>query len=96
MVELRQFDAAAYLEGDAAIAAFLAEAATDANPDVFLAALADAARARGITEIAGATGLDGASLQAALAPGADPSYQTLRKIISAIGAPFDVVVPVQR
>ncbi|GAB3121312.1 hypothetical protein GCM10027288_48870 [Bordetella tumbae] len=88
MVELREFDAAEYLENDEAIAMFLAEAAKDENPDVFLSALSVAARARGITEIAKKTGLGRTSLYKALAPGANPSYLTLRKVMSALGVHF--------
>lgn len=93
MVELREFDAAEYLEGDEAIAAFLAEAAKDENPDVFLQALADVARARGIGEIAQKTGLGRTSLYKALAPGANPTYLTLRKVMSAIGVSFESFTP---
>jgi probable addiction module antidote protein len=85
MVKLRAFDAAEYLDNDVSIAAFLAEAAKDENPDVFLLALSDAARARGIAEIARKTGLGRTSLYKALAPGANPSYHTLRKVMSALG-----------
>lgn len=88
MVKLREFDAADYLDNDEAIAMFLAEAAKDENPDIFLSALSAAARARGIAEIAKKTGLGRTSLYKALAPGANPSYLTLRKVMSALGIHF--------
>jgi hypothetical protein len=46
MIELREFDAADYLDDDQTIAAFLADAAKDENPDVFLSALSAVARKR--------------------------------------------------
>lgn len=88
MVELREFDAADYLDNDEAIAMFLAEAAKDENPDVFLSALSAAARAQGIADIAKKTGLGRTSLYKALAPGANPSYLTLRKVMRALGIHF--------
>jgi probable addiction module antidote protein len=93
MIELREFDAADYLDDDQTIAAFLADAAKDENPDVFLSALSAVARKRGISEIASKTGLGRTSLYKALAPGANPSYHTLRKVMSALGIPFDSFTP---
>jgi probable addiction module antidote protein len=44
------FDAADYLDSDEAIAEYLTAAAEDPNPEVFLAALGDVARARGMAQ----------------------------------------------
>ena len=44
------FDPTAYLDNDEVIAKYLTAAAEDPNPDVFLAALGDVARARGIAD----------------------------------------------
>ena len=46
------FDAAAYLDSDEVIAEYLSAAAEDPNLDVFLAALGDVAKARGMAQIA--------------------------------------------
>ena len=46
----KTFDAAAYLDYDAVIAEYLSAAAEDPNPDVFLAALGDVAKARGMAD----------------------------------------------
>ena len=46
------FDAAAYLDSDEVIAEYLSAAAEDPNPEVFLAALGDVAKARGMAQIA--------------------------------------------
>jgi probable addiction module antidote protein len=43
------FDAADYLDSDEVIAEYLTAAAEDPNPDVFLAALGDVAKVRGVT-----------------------------------------------
>ena len=49
------FDAAAYLDNDELIAEYLSAAAEDANPDVFIAALGDLAKAKGMAQIARAS-----------------------------------------
>ncbi|MFY1872586.1 DNA-binding protein [Achromobacter xylosoxidans] len=50
MIQLRDFDPANYLSDDEAIAHYLADAAGDPDPDVFLQALGDVARAKGVSE----------------------------------------------
>jgi len=85
-----EFDAAEFLRDEASIACFLAEAAGDANPDVFLAALAAVARARGMSDIARKAGLGRQSLYKALAPGANPHYLTLRKVMDSLGVVFTI------
>lgn len=57
----------------------------DGNPNVFLAAIADVARARGMTQLARDSGLGRESLYKALSPGAKPRYDTILKVIRALG-----------
>ncbi|MGO9740488.1 MAG: addiction module antidote protein [Roseiarcus sp.] len=56
------FDAADYLDSDETMAEYLTAAAEDPNPDVFVATLGDAAKARGMAQIAEDSGLGGESL----------------------------------
>ena len=63
------FDAADYLDNDEVVAEYLSAAIEDANPDVFLAALGDVAKARGIAQIAKDAGLGRESLYKALGTG---------------------------
>jgi probable addiction module antidote protein len=79
------FDAADYLRDDATMAEFLNAALEDGDPDVFLQALRTAARARGMSQLARETGLGRESLYKALAPGAKPRYDTMLKLIQALG-----------
>ena len=72
------FDAAAYLDRDEVIAEYLSAAAEDPNPEVFLAALGDVAKARGMAQIAKDAGLGRESLYKALSAGAHPRYETIR------------------
>ena len=81
----QRFDAADYLDSDATIAEYLNAALDDENPDVFLQAVADVAKAKGMTELARTTGLGRESLYKALMPGAKPRYDTVLKVLRALG-----------
>ena len=90
MSGLKQFDAADYLDSEEMIAEYLSAALEDENPDVFLAAVSDVAKARGMTAIANSTGLGRESLYKALAPGAKPRYETIIKVVHGLGVRLTV------
>jgi len=90
MTELARFDAADYLDSEEAMAEYLAACLEDSNPAVFLAALSDVAKAKGMTEIARAAGLGRESLYKALAPGAHPRHETVQKVVRALGFELSV------
>jgi probable addiction module antidote protein len=85
MTKLAPFDAADYLDDEETIAEYLTAALEDPNPDVFLAAVRDVAGARGMTQLAKDAGLGRESLYKALAPGAKPRYDTVLKLLHALG-----------
>jgi probable addiction module antidote protein len=85
-----KFDAADYLDSEEMIAEYLTAALEDENPDVFLAAIADVAKARGMSAIAQSTGLGRESLYKALAPGAKPRYDTILKVLHSLGVKITV------
>lgn len=87
----KTFDAADYLDNDAVIAEYLSAAAEDPNPDVFVAALGDVAKARGMAQIAKEAGLGRESLYKALSAGAHPRFETIHAVLEALGAKFTVV-----
>jgi len=90
MTKFTPFDAADYLDNKETIAAYLTAALEDENPDMFLVAVKDVARARGMTQLAKDTGLGRESLYKALAPGAKPRYDTLLKVLRALGVSLQV------
>lgn len=92
MRKLTKFDAADYLDSDEAIAEYLTAALEDENPDVFLAAVSDVAKARGMATIAKESGLGRESLYKALAPGAKPRYDTILKVLHGLGVKVSVTV----
>ena len=85
------FDVADYLDNDEVIAEYLSAAVEDANPEVFLAALGDVAKARGMAQIAKDAGLGRESLYKALSAGAHPRYETVNAALRALGVKFAVV-----
>jgi probable addiction module antidote protein len=90
MTKLAPFDAADYLDDDQTIGAYLTAALEDSNPEVFLTALRDVARARGMTQLAKDAGLGRESLYKALTAGAKPRYDTLLKLLQALGVKLTV------
>lgn len=85
------FDASEYLDNDEVIAEYLTAAAEDPNPDVFLAALGDVAKAKGMAQIAQASGLGRESLYKALTSGAHPRFETVQAVLRALGVKLAVV-----
>jgi probable addiction module antidote protein len=75
-VELTPFDAAQYLTDEAAVAEYLTASLEMGDEQVLLNAISTAARD---------SGLGRESLYKALAPGAKPRYDTLLKVIHALG-----------
>lgn len=90
MTTFAKFDAADYLDNEETIAEYLTAALEDPNPDVFLAALADVAKARGMSTIARDAGLGRESLYKALAPGAKPRYDTILRVLHSLGVKLTV------
>ena len=89
-VKVALFDASEYLDDEEVIAEYLTAALEDPNPEVFLIAVANVAKARGIAKIAQDSGLGRESLYKALAPGAKPRYETVRKLMDALGVKLTV------
>lgn len=90
--DLKKFDIADYLDSEEAIAEYLTEMMAEGDPGMFMAALGDVARARGMTDVAAAAGLGRESLYKALRDGAEPKFDTIRRVCEALGLRLAVVV----
>ena len=88
--QLVPFDVSRHLNSYAVIAEYLAAALEDPNPDMFLRAVANVAKARGMASVAEASGLGRESLYKALAPGAKVRYETVRKLVDSLGVKLTV------
>lgn len=88
---LSLFDASDYLDNEEIIAEYLTAALEDPDLDAFLVAVRDVAKARGIANIAERAGLGRESLYKTLKPGAQPRFDTIRRLLAALGVKLDVV-----
>jgi probable addiction module antidote protein len=80
-----------YLENDEVVVEYLSAAAEDPNPAVFVAALGEVAKARGMAQIAKDAGLGRESLYKTLSAGAHPRFETISSVLHAPGVKFAVV-----
>lgn len=85
MVKTRDFDVAHYLDSEAMIAEYLNQALASGDTDLLLAAIGDVARARGMAQVAQEAGLGRESLYKALTAGAKPRFDTIFKVLNALG-----------
>lgn len=85
-----KFDAADYLDGQEVVVEYLSAAIQEANPQVFLQAVADVAKARGISLVAQDAGLGRESLYKALSPGSKVRFDTVRRVLDSLGVRLTV------
>lgn len=85
MGKTTEFDAASYLDSEAMVAEYLNQALASGDTDLLLAALGDVAKARGMAQVAQDTGLGRESLYKALHAGAKPRFDTVFKVLNALG-----------
>ena len=81
----RPWDAAALLETDEDIAAYLDAVLDEDDPSLLAAALGDVARAKGMTRIARKAGLGRESLYKTLSLDGNPEFATVQKVVRALG-----------
>lgn len=85
MGKTTEFDAASYLDSEEMVAEYLNQALASGDTDLLLLAIGDVARARGMAQIARDSGLGRESLYKALAVGAKPRFDTVFKVLQALG-----------
>ena len=85
-----RFDSAAYLDSDEAVGAYLDEALETADPAFIVQALGTVARARGMTQIAKDAGLSRESLYRALSAEGNPEFDTVIRVLQALGLRLSV------
>jgi len=92
MTEFTKFDVSEYLNSDEAMREYLAVCLEDEDPKVFVAALGHVAKARGMSQVAELSGLGRESLYKALKPGSKLRYETVQKVLHALGFKLSVEV----
>ena len=88
--DLKKFDVVDYLKTEKDIAAYLSAVLEDGDPALFVAAIGDIARAKGMTEIAKKSGVTRESLYRALKIEARPRFETVAKVIQALGMKLSI------
>lgn len=83
--ELPVFDMAEQLQTTDDIANYLSIVMEDGDPALFVAALGDIAKARGMSQLAKDSGLAREALYKALRPNSHPRFDTISRVCSALG-----------
>lgn len=91
MTKLTPFDVADFLDNEELISEYLSVALEDPDPDMFIAAVRNVAKAKGMTQLAKDSGLGRESLYKALTPGAKLRYETVLKLVAALGVKLQAV-----
>jgi probable addiction module antidote protein len=79
------FNPVDYLQSDEEIANYLTEAYQDDDPAVFVAALGNVVRHKGVARLAKETGLNRESLYKAFSGKSQPKWDTIHRLLHALG-----------
>lgn len=88
--DLKKFDVVDYLKTEKDIATYLSAVLEDGDPALFVAAIGDIARAKGMTEIAKKSGVTRESLYRALKVEARPRFETVTRVVQALGMKLSI------
>ena len=90
MVNTKPWDASEYLKTEQDIIEYLDAAAETGDPTLMQAAIGDVAKARGMGQIAEAAGVGRESLYKSLSKDGNPSFQTIVKVVQALGGSLTI------
>ena len=85
VIKTTDFDSADYLDSAEAIAAYLDTYLEDGTPEELRAALATVARSKGVSDLARRSGVSRPGIYKALGEDGNPSFETMRSILAAMG-----------
>ncbi|TNE79751.1 MAG: putative addiction module antidote protein [Bacteroidetes bacterium] len=83
-----KFDIAEYLDNEEMVQEYLNHVLEEGNANEIVAALGHVAKAIGMSKIAEQTGLSRPSLYKALSENAKPQFDTILKVLRAVGGHF--------
>jgi len=89
-MEASKFDIADYLDDNEMIAEYLNTVLEEGDNSDVVAAIGHIAKSIGMTKIADETGLSRPSLYKALSDGAKPQFETIMKVLRAIGGQIQI------
>ena len=91
MVTTRKWDSSEYLDSPEMIHEYLKAAFEQGDDELLIAAIGNVAKAQGMTEIARKTNLSRQNLYKTLAPNGSPKFETVKKVIEALGCKLAIV-----
>ena len=91
-IKVSKFEVAEYLENEIMIEEFLNNALDEGNTEDLISAIGNIAKAKGMTNIANQTGMSRPSLYKALSKGSKPQFETIHKVIKALGGNLTVTM----
>ena len=89
-MEISKFDIADYLDSNEMIAEYLNAVLAEGNDSDVIIAIGHIAKSIGMTKIAQETGLSRPSLYKALSDGSKPQFETIMKVLRAIGGQIQI------
>jgi probable addiction module antidote protein len=89
-METTKFDVADYLDSNEMIVAYLNTVLAEGNDADVIVAIGNIAKSIGMTKIANETGLSRPSLYKALSDGSKPQFETIMKVLRAIGGQIQI------
>jgi probable addiction module antidote protein len=90
MKTISKFDIADYLDSNELIAEYLNAVLAEGDESDLITAIGNVAKSIGMTKIAQETGLSRPSLYKALSVGAKPQFETIMKVLRAIGGQIKI------
>lgn len=88
--ELTEFDIARYLKSKRAMVEYLNQVIADGDVAELASALGHIARAKGMAEVSKSSGITREALYKALKPNTKPRFDTVSKVINALGMKISV------
>jgi probable addiction module antidote protein len=84
------YEASRFLDSPQVISAYLAQSMKAQDPQIFMKALAEVAKAQGVNKVAEAAGVNRESLYKTLKGGSKTRYETIQKLMLALGVELTV------
>ncbi len=89
-IKTKPFDASEYLDNPEMIQEYIQVMLEENGIEGFQRALGDVAKAQGMSEISRKTNLSRQNLYKALTPGSSPKFDTIKKVVEAVGCKLSV------
>jgi probable addiction module antidote protein len=90
-MKTKKFDISEYLDNEELITEYLSQVLADGDNDEFFEAMGHIAKARGMSCVAKDAKLGRESLYKTFAPGAKPRFETVLKVMNALGLQMQAV-----